>query len=219
MGLTANVLGDSDRRYYSGEGDLRIFAPKPPFFAGATMTFWTFVIASTSACLMSLAPSAWATVMFDPASVSTDMGTFSGNINNVINQSGQNPTYISDVTDFAVYTSSAKANPGVASNLWTSAGGATTGNVDFNLGGSVEIDAFAIWALISTNGDNIGNFTLLASNDASFTTTTMLGNFTPTHLADLRTLPMPRADHAPLGKRAESGVKDTYRQPEWPLSS
>jgi hypothetical protein len=57
------------------------------------------------------------------------------------------------------------------------------GNVDFNLGGSVEIDAFAIWALISTNPDNMGNFTLLASNDASFTTTTTLGNFTPTYSA------------------------------------
>jgi hypothetical protein len=120
-------------------------------------------------------------LILDPTAVSTNMGTFSGNINNVINQSGQNPAYISGVTDFTSYTASATATPATASDLWTSGDGATTGNVDFTLGGSYEIDAFAIWALISTNGDNIGDFTLLASNDASFTTTTTLGSFTPTY--------------------------------------
>ena len=57
----------------------------------------------------------------DPTAVSTNMGTFSGNINNVINQSGQNPTYVSDVTDFASYTGSATATPGTSADLWTSA--------------------------------------------------------------------------------------------------
>jgi hypothetical protein len=147
------------------------------------MSFRTFAIASTAACLMSLAPSARASFMLDPTAVSTNMGTFSGNINNVINQAGQNPTYTSGVTDFASYTASATATPGNASDLWTSASAATTGEVDFSLGGSYEIDSFAIWALISTNGDNIGNFTLLASNDALFTSTTTLGNFTPTYSA------------------------------------
>lgn len=145
------------------------------------MRFRTFVIASVSACLMSLAPSAMAGLILDPTAVSTNMGTFSGNIDNVINQAGQNPTYTSGVTDFASYTASATATPATASDLWTSADGATTGNVDFTLGGSYEIDAFAIWALISTNGDNIGDFTLLASNDPTFTTTTTLGSFTPTY--------------------------------------
>jgi hypothetical protein len=120
-------------------------------------------------------------LILDPTAVSTNMGTFSGNIDNVINQSGQNPTYTSGVTDFASYTASATATPGTASDLWTSANAETTGNVDFTLGGSYEIDAFAIWALISTNGDNIGHFTLLASNDPSFTTFTTLGSFTPTY--------------------------------------
>jgi hypothetical protein len=130
---------------------------------------------------MSLAPSAMAGLILDPTAVSTNMGTFSGNIGNVINQSGQNPTYISGVTYFASYTASATATPGTAADLWTSASAETTGNVDFTLGGSYEIDAFAIWALISTNDDNIGDFTLLASNDASFTTFTTLGSFTPTY--------------------------------------
>ncbi len=145
------------------------------------MRFRTFVIASVSACLVSLAPSAMAGLILDPTAVSTNMGTFSGNIDNVINQSGQNPTHTSGVTDFASYTASATATPGTASDLWTSADLETTGNVDFTLGGSYEIDAFAIWALISTNGDNIGDFTLLASNDPTFTTTTTLGSFTPTY--------------------------------------
>jgi hypothetical protein len=132
---------------------------------------------------MCLAPSASAGLMLDPTAVSTNMGTFSGNINNVINQNGQITTYISGVTDFATYTSSAKATPGIANNLWTSAGGFTTGNVDFTLGGSYAIDSFAVWGLLSTNGDNMGNFTLLASDDASFASTTTLGNFTPTYSA------------------------------------
>jgi F5/8 type C domain/PEP-CTERM motif len=145
------------------------------------MTLRTSIIVATSACLMALAPSAKATLMYDPAGVSTNMGTFSGAIGNVINQSGQVPGYVSGVTDFATYTASATATAGNANDLWTSGSGATTGNVDFDLGGSVEIDAFAVWALVSTNGDNIEHFTLLASNDASFTTTTLLGNFTPTY--------------------------------------
>jgi hypothetical protein len=120
------------------------------------MTFRTLVIASTSVLLMSLAPLASASVMLDPTVVSTNMGTFSGNINNVINQSGQNPTYISGITDFSSYTATATATPGTASDLWTSGNGETTGYVDFTLGGSFEIDAFAVWALVSTNGDNIG---------------------------------------------------------------
>jgi hypothetical protein len=119
--------------------------------------------------------------MLDPTAVSTNMGTFSGNIENVINQSGQNPTYTSGVTDFASYTASATATPGNASDLWTSGNGATTGDVDFTLGGSYDIDSFAIWALVSTNGDNIGDFTLLASDDSSFATFTTLGSFTPTY--------------------------------------
>jgi hypothetical protein len=147
------------------------------------MRSFAFAIASALACLMCLTPSARADVMLDPTAVSTNMGTFSGNINNVINQAGQNPTYISGVTNFASYTASATATPANASDLWTSASGATTGNVDFTLGGPHAIDSFAVWALISTNGDNIGNFTLLASNDASFTTTTTLGNFSPTYAA------------------------------------
>jgi len=62
------------------------------------MSFRTFVIAWIFGCLISFAPSARADFMLDPTAVSTNMGTFSGNINNVINQAGQNPTYISDVT-------------------------------------------------------------------------------------------------------------------------
>jgi hypothetical protein len=147
------------------------------------LTFHAFVIASTSAFLIAFAPSARATFIYEPTAVSTNMGTFSGNINNVIDQSGQNPGYTSGVTDFGTYTVSATATPANANDLWTSAANATTGNVDFTLGGTFEIDAFAVWALLSNNGDNIGNFTLLASNDASFATTTTLGNFTPTYAA------------------------------------
>jgi len=40
------------------------------------------------------------------------MGTFSGNINNVINQNGQIAAYISGVTDFRTYTGSVKGDPG-----------------------------------------------------------------------------------------------------------
>jgi hypothetical protein len=101
----------------------------------------------------------------------------------VINQSGQNPTYTSGVTDFASYTGCATATPGNASDLWTSGNDATTGHVNFTLGGSYDIDSFAVWALVSTNGDNIGDFTLLASDDPTFATFTTLGNFTPTYAA------------------------------------
>jgi hypothetical protein len=143
----------------------------------------TFIIASASACLMALVPSASASLILDPTAVTTNMGTFSGNIDNVINQSGQTPTYTSGVTDFASYTASATAAPANASDLWTSGNGDTTGDVAFTLGGSYAIDSFALWGLVSTNDGNIGSFTLLASNDVSFTTFTTLGSFNPTYSA------------------------------------
>jgi len=151
--------------------------------------------------------------MLDPTAVSTDMGTFSGNINNVINQNGQIAAYISGVTDFATYTGSVKATPGIANNLWTSACCNTTGSVDFTLGGSYAIDSVAVWGLLSDNADNIASFTLLASDDPSFTTTTTIGSFVTNFLrrvADTRHRRQLHTDHSVL---RSDGDHEQQRRP------
>jgi hypothetical protein len=130
------------------------------------------------------APAARADVILDPATASTNMGTsplFSPD--NVRNQSGLSTPYTSGVTDFAAYIAS---NPTHNSNLfangWGSQNRTTTGNFDFGLGGTFTIDSFALWNFGDSPRSvfvrNVIGFDLLASADASFSSTTSLGTFT-----------------------------------------
>jgi F5/8 type C domain/PEP-CTERM motif len=138
-------------------------------------------LATTLACLVTAATSTRADVIFDPVSVSTNMGTQGGNTTgnfalvNTINQSGLSASYISGVTDFTTYTATTTANSSAPTDIWFS-NFIATGNVDFNLGGSYTIDQFALWNM--GNIDSVKKFTLLASNDSTFATTTNLGSFT-----------------------------------------
>ena len=59
-----------------------------------------------------------------------------------------------------------------------------TGNIDFSLGGSYTIDSLAIWNFLATDNSTLKNFTLIASNDASFDTYTTLGSFSATAPGD-----------------------------------
>ncbi len=120
-------------------------------------------------------------LMLQPFAASTNMGTSGGVINNVRNQSGLLPSgYSSEMTDFASYTASTVHNSSsFGTNSWQSSS-SVPGNVDFDLGGVHVIEAFALWNLGSIIGFNdaaVQNFTLLASSDDTFTTTTLLGDF------------------------------------------
>ncbi len=125
-----------------------------------------------------LSGQARAGVILQPASASTNMGTFDGSPDDTRNQSGLSAGYTSGVTDFDAYVAS---NPTHASNDfandWISAGGFPTGNFDFALGGTFTIQSFALWNIGGNEDFNLRGFELLASDDASFSTFTSLGTF------------------------------------------
>ena len=135
--------------------------------------------------LLALAPSvnADSLVMLDPTSVATDIATSDPfKITRIIDQSGLSSSYTSGVTDFATFTSSATTGVITVNNTWSSATGSTSGNIDFTLGGSYTISSFALWTNLGpTEGAAIlglKDFTLLASDNASFIGATTLGSFT-----------------------------------------
>jgi opacity protein-like surface antigen len=138
----------------------------------------SFVFAVVSAA--ALAAAANADVVAGPVSVSTDMGQEWLSINNTINQSGLNSSYVSGVTDFAAFTASTTHSSGYYST-WLSGAGATTGNIDFDMGSMMTLNGLALWA----NGQPAGlvseylhNFQVYTSSDAAFTAPVLVGSFT-----------------------------------------
>jgi hypothetical protein len=119
--------------------------------------------------------------MLQPASATTAMGNFSSQYlpTFAINQSALSTSYVSGVTDFDAYTATAftTLSGGGGFNIWYSAQGVLTGNFDFYLGGAFSIESFALWNDPQSAGQGVNSFTLLAANDAAFTTTTLLGNY------------------------------------------
>lgn len=122
--------------------------------------------------------SASAQVLFQPAAVSTNLGTFSGsNINNTIDQSALSTTYSSGITPLAGYNATHRNI--LASDYWASASGTTTGNVIFDLGVARTIGTLVLWNGTPGNGTGINTFALSAANVADFSSgVTTLGNFT-----------------------------------------
>jgi len=132
-------------------------------------------LAAILAALWSLPASAG--TMLEPVSASTDIPSFSldqASPMNVVNQSGLWNTYTSGVTDFDTFMASGP--PHSNGGGWVSGYFALTGNFDFDLGGSYSIAGLALWSL--NDGTAIGDFRLLASDDATFANSTLLGAFT-----------------------------------------
>ena len=132
-----------------------------------------------------LAGPAHAGVMLAPVSATTTFSSVNPSypLANMFNQSGLSPGYTTGVTDFATLTAAASHYAGDFSLYnWASPSRERTGTITFALGQLTTIDSFALW-----NGNQdfgIRDFTLVASADSSFTTTTTLGAFTATRVAD-----------------------------------
>jgi hypothetical protein len=134
--------------------------------------------------LLGLAPAAQAGLILQPASASTNMGTFPNfSPDNVRDQSGLSPPgYTSLVTDFDSYIASNPTHNSFSGlHAWFSATGTTTGNFDFALGappgGTFTIQSFALW---NRGGDsllNVRGFELLADDNAAFSSPVSLGSF------------------------------------------
>jgi hypothetical protein len=136
-------------------------------------------IRAGSACALVFLLSAPADAGFvlQSTAASTNMGSSNGTSpTNAINQSGLSSGYTSGVTNFDAYIAANPTNDGTNANRWIS-NAIATGNFDFTLSGPTIIESFALW----NNGaatSSVQNFTLLAADDPSFGTFTLLGSFT-----------------------------------------
>lgn len=133
------------------------------------------VPAAFSLFLLGLAPQAMAAPIYGAVDVTTDMGTFGSfaPLPRVIDQSGLSQTYVSGVTDFDTYvptTTHVGINNGSAS--WSSALNHKTGNVVFDLGAEITIDALALWNQHRSNNNSIQNFKLYDESN------NLLGSYT-----------------------------------------
>lgn len=120
---------------------------------------------------------AQAGVVLQPAAVSTDMGEMSP-ADNVRNQNGLSPGYTSLATDFDAYIAANPPHDGTsASRRWVSSISVTTGNFDFDLGGTFRIKSFALWNMGDDLGFNVIDFDLLADDNPAFSSPASLGTF------------------------------------------
>jgi len=110
---------------------------------------------------------------------SSNNGTFN-NPNNLANQTGLSANYISGVTDFDTYLATTTHKENDPGDSW----GATSDNpgqfTDFDFGVPINLTRLALFGDDSPNGNNIQDFTILISNDATFASFANLGGFTAT---------------------------------------
>lgn len=136
----------------------------------------TFIAAAT-ACIT--CPVLAAPLMLQPAAVDVNdagqIGIFIAD--NMINQSGLNTPYTSGGTDFNAYTSSVLHSDTIG--IWGPDDFSTTSaTIDFDLGGSLPIEAIAIWSRGgSSQGRSIRDFELFAADNDAFIGAVSLGSF------------------------------------------
>jgi len=126
-----------------------------------------------------------ADLMLQPAAATTNMGETSplGPISRVRDQSGLAASYTSGVTDFS-YTNATKHAGFSPLNTWLSAPSVTTGQIDFDLGGTFTVTSFALWNAGEPSASpfnvnyNVIDFRLLADDNSTFSSPTVLGSFT-----------------------------------------
>ncbi|MGR3320199.1 MAG: PEP-CTERM sorting domain-containing protein [Candidatus Anammoxibacter sp.] len=100
-------------------------------------------------------------------------------LDDLINQEGLSESYVSGVTDYFTFTSSATHTDPSLENV---GGYASLANVnfpvilDFDLGGIFAINKMALWN--DTDNQALGEFDIYAATDDTFTSLSLLGMFT-----------------------------------------
>ncbi|WP_341677974.1 PEP-CTERM sorting domain-containing protein [Niveibacterium sp. SC-1] len=124
---------------------------------------------------------AMASVVRGAVSAATSMGTGSGSLDNLINQSGLSSAYTSGVTDFVTYAAATTHDSSEASNAWSSAEGNTRGWVVFDFGTLVTLNGLVLWNLRTSAPATLRGFNLYTDADADFTNGVgaLLGSFAP----------------------------------------
>lgn len=120
-----------------------------------------------------------ASTILGATSVTTDGGERHA-ISNIIDQSGLSASYISGVTNFDSYVSSAPTHISNFTNTIWASDFTTSGVIDFGFAGPVTLDTLALWSRDGSYGSLFGikDFSLFMSDSADFSLATHLGNYT-----------------------------------------
>lgn len=138
------------------------------------------VFALTALLVLSMAASSFAGNMLQPFAASSSMGSFSSTYSptRAIDQSALASPYISGVTNFDTFVPNTKTSGGGGGNVtWYSQQNVLTGNFDFDLGGSFNIESFGLWTDPQNLGQGINSFSLFADDNAGFSSPALLGAY------------------------------------------
>jgi hypothetical protein len=130
--------------------------------------------------LLLSAPAVAGLVLAPVAVVNNELGQLNSDnypISHVYDQTGLSSGYTGGVTDFATYIAGAPTHEYTVISTWLSSNGSTTGDIDFDLGATYTMTQLALWDRFSSSDDDINEFTVFASADSNFTTSTNVGTF------------------------------------------
>lgn len=118
-------------------------------------------------------------LMLQPTGASTNMGSVTGfEPTYARDQSGLAASYTSGITDFDTFVPTTGTSGGGNSLTTWFSQFSITGNFDFTLGGLFTIQSFGYWADPQGVGQSVKSFTLLADDNAAFSSPVNLGTFT-----------------------------------------
>jgi len=140
-----------------------------------------FLQAAAAALLIAAATASQAGVILSPTSVyNNTIGNYGGvSPAQMINQSGLSAGFTSGVTDFDTYIAGNPTHMRNDFQGWIGpSNGPFTGRLDFALGGSYNVERFAMWNTAAGSTANVQSFTLYLSDAANFSSSTNVGTFT-----------------------------------------
>lgn len=134
-----------------------------------------------AAAVLGFAGAAQAGTIIQPVAISTNIPGDGWNLNWAIDQSGIWPNYVSDVSDFDSIVASSEHYFGGWNYAWFSYNSfvPTDAYVDLDLGASYDIESMALWENQAASAilGGLDAFKIRISNDPTFASSTLLGNF------------------------------------------
>ncbi len=160
-----------------------------------TIRFTAWLKPIAAAAIVAAATASHAGTILSPTSVyNNTVGTYQfggGAVTQMINHSGLSAGFTSGVTDFNTYIGGNPTHRRDDFEGWIGpAGGPFTGILDFALGGSYNVEQFAMWNTAAGSTANVQSFTLYVSDVADFSSSTNVGTFTNPELSSSNPYPV-----------------------------
>lgn len=130
-----------------------------------------------AACALASA-GAFAGVIIQPVSVSTNYAVIGGSFDRTIDQSGLSQNYVSGVTDFASFAATTHAAPGGGNGVQISFPNQGGTSATYALGGLTAIEGLAYWGHQFDGHTQVVSFFADLDNDISNGTLGLLGTIT-----------------------------------------